>query len=122
LAKWQANTVSADWTSAGMPGIGSTFKVVSKIPWGTIEAMLEVTIWEPPNRYGFKSIAIPFPLESIAGVTTLAPKENGTQLTLQGQVATVSIFKLVEGLLSKQTKKQDASNIHTMKQLLESGA
>lgn len=121
MAKWQANTVSAEWTSTGTPGIGSTFKVVSKAAGGTIEAVMEVTIWEPPIRHGFKSTTMPFPLKGIAGATTLVPKENGTQVTLQGQVTTVGIFKLVEGLLSKQVKKQDASNMHTLKQLLEAG-
>jgi hypothetical protein len=122
MAKWQANTVSAEWTSAGTPGIGSTFKVVSKAPGGTIEAVLEITIWEPSICQGFKSTTMPFPFKGIAGVTTLTPKENGTQLTLQGQVTTVGIFKLVEGLISKQVGKQDASNIQTLKQLLEAGA
>ena len=32
------------------------------------------------------------------------------QLTLEGRVAAFGIFKLVEGLLSTQAEKQDASN------------
>ena len=119
MPKWQSNMEYAEWTSAGMPGIGSTFKVVTKILGGNTEAVMQVTIWDPPNRYGFKSIDIPFPIESIQGVTTFTPKENGTQLTLEGQVAAAGLFKVVESLLSRQAKKQDGSNIHTMKQLLE---
>jgi uncharacterized protein YndB with AHSA1/START domain len=117
--KWQSNAEYAEWTSAGMPGVGSTYKVVSKFLGSKTEAVLEVTIWDPPNRFGFKSIDIPFPIKSLAAVTTFAPKENGTQLTLEGQVATLGIFKLLESFLAKQAKKQDASNINTMKQLLE---
>jgi hypothetical protein len=82
---------------------------------------MEITIWEPPIRHGFKSTTIPFPFKGVAGVTTLEPTENGTQLTLQGQVTTAGILRLVEGLLSKQVKKQDASNNHTLRQLLEAG-
>ncbi|MCL7453465.1 MAG: SRPBCC family protein [Anaerolineae bacterium] len=121
MARWQANTVSAEWTSADTPGVGSTFVVVTRTPVGTTEAVMEITIWEPPIRHGFKSTTMPFPFKGIAGVTTLEPTENGTQLTLQGQVTTVGILRLVEGLLSKQVKKQDASNNHTLKQLLEAG-
>jgi len=121
-AKYQANTVSAEWTSGGTPGVGSTFKVVSKTPGGTIEVAMEVTIWEPPNRHGVRAIKAPFPFKRIVGVTTLVSKENGTQLTFQGQYETNGIFNLVEGLLGKQAHKQDVINIYTMKQLLEAGA
>jgi hypothetical protein len=120
-SKYQANTISAEWASTGIPGAGSTFKVLSKTPGGTTEVMMEVTIWEPPNRHGVKSIKIPFPFKRASGVTTLIPKENGTQLTFQGEYAAIGIFQLVEGLLGKQIKQQDANNIRTMKQLLEAG-
>ena len=55
-AKYQANTISAEWTSAGRPSVGSTFKVLSNTPGGTTEVMMEVTIWEPPHRHGVHSI------------------------------------------------------------------
>jgi hypothetical protein len=121
LAKYQANTISAEWASTGTPGVGSTFKVLSKTPVGTTEVMMEVTIWEPPNRHGFRSIKVPFPFKRVNGVTTLVPKGNGTQLTLQGEFVAVGIFQLVEGLLGRQIIQQDASNIRAMKQLLEAG-
>ncbi len=118
-AKYQANTISAEWTSIGTPGVGSTFKVLSKTPRGTTEVIMEVTIWEPPNRHGVQSIMIPFPLKKAVGVTTLVLKENGTQLTFQGEYVAIGIFQLFESILGKQIKKQDASNIQTMKQLLD---
>ncbi len=118
-AKYQANTISAEWTSAGAPDVGSTFKVLSKAPGGTTEVMMEVTIWAPPHRHGVQSIKIPFPFKSVVGVTTLVPKENGTQLTFHGEYVSIGIFQLVEVFLGKQIKQQDASNIRTMKQLLE---
>ena len=120
-AKYQVSTISAEWTSTGTPVVGSTFKVLSKTPGGTTEVKMEVTIWEPPNRHGVQSIKIPFPFKRANGVTTLVPKENGTQLTFRGEYVAIGIFQLVEGLLGKQIKQQDASNIRTMKQLLEAG-
>jgi len=107
FAKWQSNTEYAEWASPGLPGIGANFKVVTKFLGGNTESLLEVTYWDPPNRYGFKSIKIPFPIASIEGITTLAPKENGTQLTLEGRVALVGLFKWAEGFFGEQTKKQD---------------
>lgn len=64
----------------------------------------------------------PFSVQKSYGVTTLVSKENGTQLTFQGQYETKGIIKWMEGIIGKRIQKQDASNIHTMKQLLESGA
>jgi hypothetical protein len=120
-AKYQANTISAEWTSTGTPGVGSTFKVLSKTPIGTTEVMMEVNIWEPPSRHGVQSIKIPFPFKKANGVTTLVPKENGTQLTFKGEYVAIGIFQLVEGLLGEQIKQQDGDNIRTMKQIVEAG-
>ena len=120
-SKYQANTISAGWTSPGPPDVGSTFKVLSKTPGGTTEVIMEVTIWEHPKRHGVQSIKIPFPFKSAVGVTTLVPKEDGTQLTFQGEYLTSGIFRLAESFLGKQIRKQDASNIRTMKHLLEAG-
>jgi hypothetical protein len=120
-SKYQANTISAGWTSTGTPGVGSTFKVLSKTPGGTTEVMMKVTIWEHPKRHGVQSIKIPFPFKRANGVTTLVSKEKGTLLTFQGEYAAVGIFRLAESFLGKQIRKQDASNILTMKQLLEAG-
>jgi carbon monoxide dehydrogenase subunit G len=120
-AKYQASTISAEWTSTGIPGVGSTFKVLSKTPGGTTEVMMKVTIWEPSNQHGVQSIKIPFPFKKANGVTTLVPKDNGTQLTFHGEYVAIGIFRFAEGFLGKQIKEQDASNIRNMKQLLEAG-
>jgi hypothetical protein len=120
-AEYQTNTISAEWTSTDTPGVGSTFRVLSKTPAGTTEVIMKVTIWEPSNQHGVQSIKIPFPFKKANGVTTLFPKDNGTQLTFHGEYETIGIFRLAEGFLGKQIREQDASNIRNMKQLLEAG-
>ena len=120
VAKWQPVIESAEWISNGKPGIGSTYRALAKMFGGKTEYLLEITHWDPPNRYSYKSIKIPFP-GSIETFFTLAPKEKGTQVTLEAQIVTAGIFKIVESMLGKQAEKQEGGNLDIAKQLLEAG-
>ena len=119
--KWQSSVEFAEWTSAGMAGVGSTYKLVVKALGSKSELVFEITDWDSPNHYSYKSIKISAPLESIESVITLAPQESGTQLTFEAQIGAAGVFKLAEGLLGKMAEKGDGSNIDTLKQLLEAG-
>jgi len=121
LPKWRSSIEFAGWTSTGVPGIGSTYKQVSKILGRKSETAFEITSWDPPNSYGYKSINIRYPVESIEAGFKFAPKENGTQLTFEAQIGTVGIFKFAESILGKQAEKLDGESIDTVKQLLEAG-
>ena len=86
------------------------------------EGRFEITQWDPPQRYSYKSISrLPFPLESIESAITLASKENGTQITFESQFGLVGILKIAEGMFSKLAKKGDGDNFDTAKRLLEAG-
>ena len=121
LAEWQSNTEHAEWISNCKPGIGSKFIVVSTIGGTRTESVMQVTIWDRPHRYGFRSIDIPFPVKRLEGITTFTPRENGTILAFKGLVAFSVLFRLGESLVSKHTHKQEGDNIIAMKQLLEAG-
>ena len=121
LTKWASVVEFAEWTSTDIPGIGSTYKQVVKFLGRNSETIFEITSWDPPNRYSYKSINIPPPAESIESVITLASKENGTQLTFDAQIGAVGVFKFAEGMLGKMAEKGDGNNIETLKQLLEAG-
>jgi uncharacterized protein YndB with AHSA1/START domain len=120
LSKWNSNFASAEWTSNDTPGLGSTYKVLAKMSGGKNEGLFEITQWDPPRRYSYKSISrLPFPLERIESAVTLAPKENGTQITFESQFGLVGILKFAEGMFSKLATKGDGDNFDTAKRLLE---
>jgi len=50
LAEWQSGVVSAELTSDGQMGVGSTASVVRELMGQSIEAPLTVTEFEPPRR------------------------------------------------------------------------
>ena len=87
---------------------------------GKNEGLFEITQWDPPQRYSYKSISgLPFPIESIESAVMLAPKENGTQITFESQFGLAGILKFAEGIFRKLAAKGDGDNFDTAKRLLE---
>lgn len=116
--KWRDSAVSGEKTSDGPIGVGSTFRSVDKLIGREIESTVEVTVWDPPNKYGVKALGGPMPFEMIQ---TLESKEGGTQLTLSGQAEIGGFFKLAEGLVGKQLEKQMEKDLNGLKKYMEGG-
>ena len=120
LSKWNSNFTSAEWASSNVPGLGSMYRVRTKMSGGKNEGLFEITQWDPSHRYSYRSISrLPFPLECIESAVTLTPKENGTQLTFESQFGLVGVLKVVEGMFRKVAEKEDGNNFDTAKRLLE---
>ena len=60
LKKWRSNLEFGEWTSNGMPGVGSTYKQASISLGRSRETVFEIMSWDPPNHYGYKAIRVPF--------------------------------------------------------------
>lgn len=106
--------------SSDVPCPGSTYRVQANVSGKEDEGLFEITQWDSPRRYSYKSISgLPFPIERIESTVTLDPKENGTQLTFESQFGLVGILKLAEGMFRKLAEKGDGNNVDTVKRLLE---
>ena len=117
-AAWQGSSEGSEWTSEGPAGVGSTLRSVNKFMGRKIEGVSEVTAWDPPNRYAQKSVGGPVPFEI---EVLLAPKDGGTQVTLNGQADFGGFFKLAEGLVGKQLEKQMEGDLKALTRLMEEG-
>ena len=117
-AQWQGSTESAEWTSEGPPGVGSTQRSVIKLLGRKIDSSLEVTTWNPPRQLGFKVVSGPIPFE---GTIKLESQENGTQVTQTVHAEPGGFFKIAEGLAIKRVKKTIETDVQTLKRLLEAG-
>lgn len=115
--KWRDSSISAEWTSDGPVGVGSSQHAVDKFLGRKMESTSEVTIWDPPNQFGWKSTSGPVPFDLRL---KLEPKENGTQVTFGGQAELGGFFKLAEGLAGKQMEKQVYADFENLKTVLES--
>ena len=98
--------------------MGSTLVEIGKVLGRKIESPVEVTVWDPPNVFGRKAIGGPAPWES---TMKLEPKENGTLLTISGEIELGGFLKLAEGLIAKQTEKASDTDFEALKILLEAG-
>ncbi len=117
-SKYSNINESGEWISEGPPGVGSTFRGVGKALGRKIESTLEITIWDPPNLLGQKSISGSFPYET---TYKLESSENGTQLSINSQLEIGGFFKIAEGLVGKQAQKLIDSDFEALKLLMESG-
>lgn len=117
LSMWQTMTETAELSSNGDLGVGSTMTVVARFLGRKFESEIEVTAWEPPHRVDWKSVNGPYPAEVS---NALERQGEGTLLTSVGQGEMGSFFKLAEGLVARQLEKQIATNYETLKLLMES--
>ena len=113
---WQSSAQSGEWTSEGPVGVGSTQRSVDRFLGRKMETSAVVSIWDPPNEMGLKSVGGPFPF----GFTMkLESKENGTQLTVSGTAEFRGFFKLAEGLVARQLRRQVDTDSEALKLILE---
>ncbi|MBK6515290.1 MAG: SRPBCC family protein [Polyangiaceae bacterium] len=81
-------------------GVGSTYKVLAKMPGGKKQGLFEITQWDPPHRYGYRSLEIAFPFKTIESTISLAPRNGGTQVILDAQFALTGLLSLAEGMFA----------------------
>ena len=115
--EWRTDIEVSEWTSEGPPAVGSLSRSVSKFLGRKMETTAEVTAWDPPNHFAFKSIGGPFPFEFDV---SLEGQGNSTKVVFNGQADVGGFFKLAEGLVAKQTQKQFNREFDALKVLLES--
>jgi uncharacterized protein YndB with AHSA1/START domain len=114
--KWQSGAVSADWTSEGPVGVGSTMHSVSRLLGRELESDAEITQWDPPNLFGWKFNSGPIKVEN---TNKLEPKDGGTLLVQDFQGEVGGFFKIAESLAVKQIQKQVKTDGNTLKKVLE---
>jgi uncharacterized membrane protein len=114
--QWQAGIVEARVTSNGPVGVGTTYTWVQQIVGQKVDTRGEITAWEPPNRYEWKSVSGPFPL---SGGVTFKAEGDSTVVTQYADAEPGGFFKLAEGLLVRQVEGQLAQSLKTLKELLE---
>ena len=115
-AQWQS-VVSAEWTSDGPPGVGSTAKSQVRFMGLKMEEKNKITHWDPPNQYSFK-LMLKIGTNEITN--KFESRGDGTQLTTVVQMELTGFYKLIEGLLGKLSEKTIISSRGTLKQILES--
>jgi uncharacterized protein YndB with AHSA1/START domain len=115
-AQWRAGSRSAKWASEGPVGVGSRMRSEDRAMGRKIETFSEITSWDPPHGFGFKSLSKSFPAEFSF---KLEPDGGGTQLTAHGKIEFSGVFKLLEMFSGKGIVKQAEDDFTTLKHILE---
>ena len=116
--QWQRVT-SAEWTSDGPPGVGSTAKSEVSLLGFNMEEKNEITAWDPPNQYSFKQL-IKMGMNEFTN--KFEPQRDGTLMTTLVHIELVGFYKLIEGLIGKLSEKHIASSRAKLKRVLETSA
>ncbi len=118
LPEWVAAIVEARRTSAEPMGRGSTFTNVVRALGRRVEVAQEVAEYEPQRRVVLRSESGPLPTTL---TQTFEPVGDGTRLTQAVAFAPRHVFKLAGPLVVAGARRHMASDLATLKRLLEAG-
>jgi carbon monoxide dehydrogenase subunit G len=121
MVEWQrgAGVQSANWLTDNPTEVGSIYHVYVRILGFNIVSKNEITDWNPPHRYSFRSLGG----RMVRGdaTRTFEAHNEGTQYTYTGQINSSGIFKLFEGIMSRMYEKRLTVEHDALKTILESG-
>ncbi len=121
VPEWQSGAVEVRKPEAeASVGVGTKYVQVLKFLGRQFEATIEVTEYEPGQRFSIKTLSgpIPFQVEH-----TLEPSDGGgtkLRVTLEGEPG--GLFKVAEPLVMRNAQRQVANDFATLKQLVEARA
>lgn len=115
-AEWSSSTESSSWITDPPHGVGSRQRDVIKFLGRRIEGESEVTTWDPPYLVVSK-VTKPFSGEFTVRLTE---QGDGTEFTMSGQMEPGGLFRIAEGLLSKQVERSFDADLNALKLILES--
>lgn len=121
LPKWSAAFESAEWTTNGAHGAGSTYSVSAKRLGSKKEGLVEIVQWDRPNLYSYRLITRMFPIERMESTIRLEPQHGSRKVNFESHFELVGPLKFTEGFFAKMGEKQDAKNFDVAKRLLEAG-
>lgn len=114
--QWQYGTLASAQISRGEMGLGTLFRAVNHLLGRRTEIVYEVTVFEPNQRYGFKSIS--GPVDSYT-LYTFEIAQGGTKINLSTETTTGDTLKPSHAVVEKKLKKQYRENLAMLKSILE---
>lgn len=115
-----------EWTPAceihqlgsGPIGVGSRFTQAGEFFNRRLEFTTEVTHYEVPRLFGFKSLTGPVALETQILFESVGEK---TRVTMTGEGEPGGMFKFARGLMAPMLNKQIDTQLEKLKRILEQG-
>jgi len=116
LPLWAGPVTEARQTSEGPIGVGTTQIQLAQFLGRQLETTQEVTEYKLNKKLSTKSTSGPLPLEIHY---TFEPFGEGTKIMVEADLDAGGFFKLAEPLAGRMLNRQTASDVQTLKELLE---
>ena len=113
---WREGVVLSEFTSDGPMGVGSTMRQVSKFMGREMDTTLEVTVYDPPYQVCVESVSGSMSFEAC---WNYEDHDGGTFMTFSGEADVGGFFKVAEGMVARQAKKQMDTDHANLKAVLE---
>lgn len=119
LAEWQIGVVSAEQTSEGEIGVGSTAQVVRELMGQRITAPLTVTEYDPPNRLGIGSEVSGV---NATGALDLAPAgDDATDLRFAMEIRGSMLTSFMEPMIARAAEGDIEASLQRVRARFEPG-
>ena len=115
-SEWQDGVIESSQTPDGPTAIGTRFKTVRTLFDQKLEAGGEVTQFEQDKMFGFQTNSGPVKFKLTQKFESAG---SGTRMTIHVEVEAGGFFKLAEGALAGNLKKQFEEQGAKLKALLE---
>lgn len=115
-SKWMVGFMESKTLTEGETRVGTQYMFVSKLLGQKMEMKSEVTAWEPPRYYEYKTVDAP---AAMRGGFTFTAQDGGTLVSVWGEGEFSGVFKLAEGLMKGQMDKQMDETMQALKKALE---
>ena len=114
--KWEEGLIECRLDSPAPMRLGAQIVEVRKFLGQRMESKLEVTAFEPNEKYAVKVVSGPMRFEMSAIFEAVG---DGTKVSTSGQGEPGGLFKLAEGLVKKQLQSQIEGDMRRLKKVLE---
>src|SRR5712692_302521 len=111
---WQAGVIET--RSAGKLSKGARFTEVRTFLGQRTESTMEVTEYEPSDRFNLRAVSGPWPIEVLH---SLAPAGSGTRLEVTFRGETKGRLRLAAPMLERAVRSDLERNLAVLKEALE---
>ena len=119
LRLWQEGVEEVRGATGGPLEAGSAFTEVRTFMGKRVESELEVTASEPGREFSLRSLSGPV---RFSARHLLEPTDDGTLLTLVGDVNAGRLFGVAGGLVRKAAERRTRADFERLRRLLQTDA
>ena len=115
-AKWQNGVIESSQTPDGPTQLGTKMKTIRTFIGQRLEATAEVTEFSANQKVAFKSTSGPIQFHFMQ---TFSPMPGGTKVDIHVEMEAGGFFKLAEGALAGNMRKELEAQGQKLKEVLE---